>query len=310
MEDRRETCPMYVRGAGIAQWLERRTRDWKVAGSNPCRSGGRIFFPRVNFLCWLLFRYPFHPRVTAVARKRPRPFRQKCRWQVTTKHAYTLRMWLCMKWYGADIHQSDCTHCQWFDKSLLTFWNYLIKKYFFKLNALLSLFLTAYHYSLGVFSTAKDTKAGAIEGCQTWMSLTLSVTECMSSLDIYVSLKPEALCILDSYLPFGVAPPGFQPGLAAWKNSLSSIPPTFPFTVCKPWPSARGMVLVALTAEYQECLKVALSMCIINASLHGGIVTVQQGWGVLTHFVDIYHLFTSTEKMHGMFQFHYISLTW
>ena len=25
---------------------------------------------------------------------------------------------------------------------------------------------------------------------------------------------------------------------------------------------------------------------------------------MLTHFVDIYHLFTSTEKMHGMFQFH------
>ena len=45
-------------------------------------------------------------------------------------------------------------------------------------------------------------------------------------------------------------------------------------------------------------------MCIINASLHGGIVTVQQGRGVLTHFVDSYHLFTSTEKMHGMFQFH------
>ena len=34
-------------------------------------------------------------------------------------------------------------------------------------NALLSLFLTAYHYSLGVFFPAKDTKAGAIEGCQT-----------------------------------------------------------------------------------------------------------------------------------------------
>ena len=65
-----------------------------------------------------------------------------------------------------------------------------------KLNALLSLFLTAYHYSLGVFSPAKDTKAGAIEGCQTWMSLTLSVTECMSSLDINVSLKPEAIKIL------------------------------------------------------------------------------------------------------------------
>ena len=65
-----------------------------------------------------------------------------------------------------------------------------------KLNALLSLLLTAYHYSLGVFFPAKDTKAGAIEGCQTWMSLTLSVTECMSSLDIYVSVKPEAIKIL------------------------------------------------------------------------------------------------------------------
>ena len=33
---------------------------------------------------------PFHPRVTAVGRKRPRSFRQKCRWQVTPKHAHTL----------------------------------------------------------------------------------------------------------------------------------------------------------------------------------------------------------------------------
>ena len=74
-----------IRGAGIAQWLERQTRDWKVVGSNPCWSGGRIFFSRVNFLCWLLFRYPFHPRVTAVARKRPRSFCQKRRWQVTAK---------------------------------------------------------------------------------------------------------------------------------------------------------------------------------------------------------------------------------
>ena len=81
-------------GAGIAQWLEHRTRDWKVAGSNPCWNGGRIFFSRVDFLCWLLFRYPFHPRVTTVARKKSRSFCQKCRWQVTAKHAYTLRMWI------------------------------------------------------------------------------------------------------------------------------------------------------------------------------------------------------------------------
>ena len=90
--------------AGIAQWLGRRTRDWKVAGSNPCWSGGRIFFSRVDFLCWLLFRYPFHPRVTAVARKRSRSFCQKCRWQVTAKHAYTLRVWLCIKWHGTWLY--------------------------------------------------------------------------------------------------------------------------------------------------------------------------------------------------------------
>jgi len=75
-------------GAGIAQWLERRTREWKIAGSNPCKSGGRIFFSRVNFLCWLLFRYPFHPHVTAVARKRSWTFWQKRKWQVTAKLAY------------------------------------------------------------------------------------------------------------------------------------------------------------------------------------------------------------------------------
>ena len=50
---------------------------------------------RENFLlqsqlCMLtLIRCPFHPRVIAVARKRPRSFCQKCRWQVTPKHAYT-----------------------------------------------------------------------------------------------------------------------------------------------------------------------------------------------------------------------------
>ena len=91
-------------GLGIALWLECQACDRKVAGLNPCRSGGRIFFSRVNFLCWLLFRYPFHPRVTAVACKRPRSFCQKCRWQVTAKHAYTLHMWLCMKWYGTWLY--------------------------------------------------------------------------------------------------------------------------------------------------------------------------------------------------------------
>ena len=40
--------------------------------------------------------YPFHPRGTAVARKRSRSFCQKCRWQVTAKHAYTLRRYVAL----------------------------------------------------------------------------------------------------------------------------------------------------------------------------------------------------------------------
>ena len=103
-------------GSGIAQWLERRTRDWKVVGSNPCKSGGRIFFSRVNFLCWLLFQYPFHPRVTAVAHKRSQSFCQKCRWQVTAEHPYTLLCgfewsdtvnWCMVEWCTQNLHRDS-----------------------------------------------------------------------------------------------------------------------------------------------------------------------------------------------------------
>ena len=45
-----------------------------IVGNNSIRNLGRNG----------IFRYPFHPRVTAVARKRPRSFCQKCRWQVTS----------------------------------------------------------------------------------------------------------------------------------------------------------------------------------------------------------------------------------
>ena len=48
-------------GSGGGSVVERRTIDRKVPGSSPGRSGGRIFFSVVNFLCWLLFRYQFHP---------------------------------------------------------------------------------------------------------------------------------------------------------------------------------------------------------------------------------------------------------
>ena len=88
-----------IRRAAIAQWLARWTRDWKVAGLNPRRSGGGENFLLQDQLSVLTYDYPFHPRVTAVARKRSQPFCQKCRWQVTDKYAYNLHMWFCrMKW--------------------------------------------------------------------------------------------------------------------------------------------------------------------------------------------------------------------
>ena len=40
---------------------ECRTCDQKVPGSCPSRSSRRIFFSRVNFPCWLLSWYLFHP---------------------------------------------------------------------------------------------------------------------------------------------------------------------------------------------------------------------------------------------------------
>ena len=36
--------------------------------------------------------------------KRSPSFCQKCRWQVTAKHTYTLRMWLCMNWHSAWLY--------------------------------------------------------------------------------------------------------------------------------------------------------------------------------------------------------------
>ena len=69
--------------------LVRAPDSWsKGVSSNPVRSGGIIFFSRVNSVCGLLFRICSNP-VTAVAHKRPRSFCQKCRWQVTPKLAYT-----------------------------------------------------------------------------------------------------------------------------------------------------------------------------------------------------------------------------
>ena len=54
-----------------------------------------------------LIRCPFHPRVTAVARKRTRSFCQKCRWQVTLKHAYILEP-SKSEWVDYAAVQAEC----------------------------------------------------------------------------------------------------------------------------------------------------------------------------------------------------------
>ena len=51
---------------------------------------------RATFLCHGSFsvltriRFPFHSPVTGMARKRPRSFYQKYRWQITLKHTHSL----------------------------------------------------------------------------------------------------------------------------------------------------------------------------------------------------------------------------
>ena len=60
----------------------------------PAGTAGEFSSPGSTF-CADSYFGPFHPRVTAVARKKSRSFCQKCRWQVTAKHAYTLRIEPC-----------------------------------------------------------------------------------------------------------------------------------------------------------------------------------------------------------------------
>ena len=55
----------------------------------------------------LTLRCPFHPRVAAVVRIRPRSFCQMCRWQVTPKHTYTLDP-TKSEWYDYAAVQALC----------------------------------------------------------------------------------------------------------------------------------------------------------------------------------------------------------
>ena len=71
--------------------LVRAPDSWSKSCEFESRQGWRDNSLLQSELCVLtLIRCPLHPSVTAVARKTPRLFCQKCRWQVTHKHADTL----------------------------------------------------------------------------------------------------------------------------------------------------------------------------------------------------------------------------
>ena len=71
-----------------ADLLVRAPDSWSKDCKFESRQERRENFLLQRQLCVLtLMRCPFHPSVTAVARKRPRSFCQKYRWQVTPKHA-------------------------------------------------------------------------------------------------------------------------------------------------------------------------------------------------------------------------------
>ena len=60
----------------------------------PAGRAGECSSPGSTFCADSYFGIHSTPRVTTVARKRSRSFCQKCRWQVTAKHAYTLSPFL------------------------------------------------------------------------------------------------------------------------------------------------------------------------------------------------------------------------
>ena len=64
----------------------------------PAGAAGEFSFPWSTFRADSYFGIRSTPRVTAVARKRSRPFYQKCKWQHAEKQVCILRMWRCMKW--------------------------------------------------------------------------------------------------------------------------------------------------------------------------------------------------------------------
>ena len=98
--------PCQCTGAGIACWLERRSRDRKVASSNPGRNGGRMFSSRVNFFVPTLYSVSVPPPCYRSGTYKTQSSCQKYRWQVTPKHAYIL----------------DPTKWEWVDYAAIQAW--------------------------------------------------------------------------------------------------------------------------------------------------------------------------------------------
>ena len=90
---------LLISGAGIAQWLERRARDRKVAGSSPDRTGGKLFFlfflqGQLSVLNHISVSV-LHLCYAAARKKRSRSSIQMCRWKVTCSYV-THSCTLCM----------------------------------------------------------------------------------------------------------------------------------------------------------------------------------------------------------------------
>ena len=78
----------------------------------PAGTDGEYSSPGSIFCADSYFGIRSTPSVTAVARKRSRPFCLKGRWQVIAKHACTLRTWLCMELHGAWLYGAHRTCAQ------------------------------------------------------------------------------------------------------------------------------------------------------------------------------------------------------
>ena len=83
---------------------ECRTRDRKVTSLNPGRNGGRIFFPRVNFVCRLLLGVHFTSVLPQWHVKDPG---HSAKSAGTPKHAYTLDP-SKSEWNDSAAVQAEC----------------------------------------------------------------------------------------------------------------------------------------------------------------------------------------------------------